>query len=199
MKTCHACAPQTRLFIGLGLLALMLATRFHHFGDALHLPDASWAIFFLAGFYLPATWLAGLMLAAVGIDLVAVGWMGVSGYCLTPAYAGLQVAHLALWSGGRLSRRHFAGDAAWNAAAMARLAGIAAGATALAFLVSNGTFYWLGGRVADASLVQFAGTFIDYGPVFLASTLMYLGVAALVHVAVVRLAASRAPGLGASS
>ena len=198
MKTCHACAPQTRLFIGLGLMALMLATRFHHFGDAFHLPDASWAVLFLAGFYLSPGWLLGLMLEAVAIDAAAVGWLGVSGYCLTPAYAGLQVAHLALWSGGRLCRRHIAGDAAGNAAAMAHLAGIAAGATALAFLVSNGTFYWLGGRVADTSLAQFAVTFIDYGPAFLASTLMYLSAAALIHAAAVRLAASRAPGMGAS-
>ena len=31
---------------------VMIATRFNHFGDALHLPDASMALFFLGGLYL---------------------------------------------------------------------------------------------------------------------------------------------------
>lgn len=180
MKTCHACAPQTRLFIGLGLMALMLATRFHHFGDALHLPDASWAIFFLAGFYLPAAWLAGLMLAAVGIDLVAVGWMGVSGYCLTPAYATLQAAHVALWAGGRWAGRRSGS----GVSAVISMAAIALGVTLLAFILSNGAFYWFGGRVADTQWLQFLQTFIDYGPRFLAGTLGYLSAAVAVHLLV---------------
>lgn len=177
MSACHTCQPRTQAFLGFSLMAFMLATRFHHFGDALHLPDASWALFFLAGFYLSPAWLLGLMLEAVAIDVAAVGWMGVSGYCLTPAYAALQVAHLALWAGGRLSNRSVGG----SAAAMLRMAGLATGATALAFFISNGAFYWFGGRVADTSLAQFAWTFVDYGPGFLASTLAYLAVAALAH------------------
>lgn len=40
-------------FVLLALFALLMAaTRFHHFGSALFLPDASLAVFFLAGFYL---------------------------------------------------------------------------------------------------------------------------------------------------
>ena len=177
MNTCHACAPQTRLFIGLGLMALMLATRFHHFGDALYLPDASWAIFFLAGFYLPVAWLAGLMLAAVGIDLVAVGWMGASGYCLTPAYAALQAAHVALWAGGRWAGR----CSGSGVTAVLPMAAIGLGGTLLAFTLSNGAFYWFGGRVLDTQWPQFLQTFVDYGPRFLIGTLGYLAVAALVH------------------
>ncbi len=173
----YACSPRTQTLIGLSLSAVMAATRFHHFGDALHLPDASWALLFLAGFYLSPVWLLGLMLEAVAIDVAAVGLMGVSGYCLTPAYAGLQLAHLALWFGGRLASRHAGKDVA----ALGRMAGVAAGAVALAFMVSNGAFYWLGGRVAETSMAQFAQTIVDYGPVFLTSTLIYLGVAALAH------------------
>jgi len=50
-----------RTFIGLILVAAMAATRFHHLGDALHLPDASWALFFLAGVYLSPAWLLVLV------------------------------------------------------------------------------------------------------------------------------------------
>ena len=181
------CSRTTQTYIGLFLMAFMLATRLHHFGDALHMPDASWALFFLAGFYLAPAWLLALMLQAVAIDVAAVGWMGVSDFCLTPAYAALQVAHLGLWAGGRWSSRHPGKDGA----GLARLAAMAVGVTALAFVISNGAFYWFGGRVAETSLAQFAQTFVDYGPRFLSSTLLYLGVAALAHAFIVSLARSR--------
>src|SRR5690554_3136356 len=42
--------------IVLGLAVLMAATRSHHFASVTHLPDASWAVFFLAGFYLRPLW-----------------------------------------------------------------------------------------------------------------------------------------------
>ena len=185
---------RTQTLIGLSLAAVMAATRFHHFGDALHLPDASWAIFFLAGVYLSPAWMLGLMLEAFAIDSAAVGLMGISGYCLTPAYAGLQIAHLALWEGGRLAGRGLNADAA----GALRLAGIALAATALAFVISNGAFYWFGGRVADTNGTQFVQTFVDYAPRFLISTLTYLGFAALVHAVVANLGRSRASRLAST-
>lgn len=174
--SCPTRSPSVQAGIGLTLMAVMLATRFHHFGDALHLPDASWALFFLAGFYLSPPWLAALLVQAVAIDVAAVGWLGVSDYCLTPAYAVLQVAHLALWGGGRLAARQPAGIAG-----VVRMGGIALVSAVVAFLLSNGSFYWFGGRVADTSLAQFAQTCIDYGPRFVAVMLLYLAVAALLH------------------
>ncbi len=41
-------------FVGLFavLTLLMVTTRFKHFGDLMHLPDASMAVFFLGGLYL---------------------------------------------------------------------------------------------------------------------------------------------------
>jgi len=190
LTTCDPCAPRTQTLIGLSLIVVMLATRFHHFGDALHLPDASWALFFLAGFYLTPRWLLGLMALAVGIDVTAVGWMGVSDYCLTPAYAALQVTHLALWGGGRLARQQ-GGDFT----GLARMAGIALGTSAVAFVISNGSFYWFGGQVAQTSLAQFAQTFSDYGPRFVAVMMLYLVFAALAHVLILHLGRARAAGM----
>ena len=44
---------QTRsIAIFISLAALMAATRFNHFGSAVSLPDASYAVFFLCGLYL---------------------------------------------------------------------------------------------------------------------------------------------------
>jgi hypothetical protein len=177
MPTCFPCSPRTQTFIGLALMAVMLATRFHHFGDALHLPDASWALFFLAGFYLSPRWLVVLLLEAVAIDVLAVGWMGVSAYCITPAYAALQLAHGVLWVGGRwLRAREIHG-----LAGLPVLAGAVVGSGVAAFALSNGAFYWLGGRVAEPNWAQFLQTWLDYAPAYVGGMALYVGLAALIH------------------
>ena len=176
----NTCSTRTQTLIGLCLMAVMLATRFHHFGDTLHLPDASWAIFFIAGFYLTPVWLLGMIATAVGIDVASVGWMGVSGYCLTPAYAAMLPAYAVLWFGGRWMARRASNDFA----GLVKLSGVAVLSTLTAFVISNGAFYWFGGRVAETSLAQFGQTFVDYAPSFLASTLIYLAVAAAIHAVV---------------
>lgn len=176
----QTCSPRTQTTIGLGLMALMAATRFHHFGDALHMPDASWAIFFLAGFYLAPAWLLALLVQAVAIDYVAIEMLGTSAFCVTPAYAALLPAYAALWLGGRWLAR----KASTDLNGLGRLAGAALASTLVAFALSNGAFYWFGGRVAETSLAQYVQTWIDYAPGFLGSTLLYLSVAVLAHLAV---------------
>jgi len=175
----YTCSQRSQTYIGLGLMALMLFTRFHEFGSALHLADASWAIFFLAGFYLGPVWLVILLLQAVAIDLFTVGVMGVSGYCITPAYAALQVAHGALWEGGRWLRSRYRQNTS-NTVAFA--AAVALSVT-VAFIVSNTSFYWMGGRVDGANLTQFVDQFLTYYPSYLGMTALYLSIAGLVHVA----------------
>jgi hypothetical protein len=182
MNTCFNCSPRTQTFIGLGLMACMAATRFHHFGDTLHLPDASWAIFFIAGFYLSPVWLLALMTEAFAIDYASIGMLGTSAFCVTPAYAALIPAYAALWFGGRWTARKAAADMQ----SLAKLTGAALASTLVAFAISNGAFYWLGGRVAETSLAQFMHTWIDYAPSFLGSTLMYLAVAAVVQMLVLQ-------------
>lgn len=174
----YACSRNNQIVIGAGLAGLMLATRFHHFGDALHLPDASWAIFFLAGFYLPTSWLVGLMTLAVGIDLAAIQWGGVTGYCLTPAYAFMLVAYAVLWTGGRWLAAHYRLDG--RGAVNFVLAVVAS--VSLAFVLTNASFYWLGGRVNDLTLAAFSEQFLRYLPMYLEVAVMYLAAAAALHV-----------------
>ena len=45
------------------LSAIMWLTRGHHFASLSQLPDASWAIFFIAGFYFSSFAVIGLILA----------------------------------------------------------------------------------------------------------------------------------------
>lgn len=176
----NTCSPRTQTFIGLGLMAFMAATRFHHFGDTLHLPDASWAIFFAAGFYLSPVWLLALMTEAFAIDYASIGMLGTSAFCVTPAYAALIPAYTALWFGGRW----MAHKTDTGMQGLAKLTGAALASTAVAFVISNGAFYWFGGRVAATSNAQFVQTFVDYAPSFFGSTLMYLAVIAVAHVVV---------------
>src|SRR4026209_2452433 len=78
--------------------AMMVATRFHHFGDVLHLPDASMALFFLGGLYLRKHWqFVSFIALAVVIDWIAIEHAGVSDFCVTPAYSFLLPAYGVLW------------------------------------------------------------------------------------------------------
>lgn len=183
----YTCSPRYQPFIGLGLMALMVGTRFHHFGDALHLPDASWAIFFAAGFYLTPVWFLGLFAQAIAIDYAAIEFMGVSSYCVTPAYVALLPAYAALWLGGRWTARHAGPDLN----GLAHLSGAALASIATAFFISNGAFYWFGDRVTDTNLAQFIQTFIDYAPRFFANTLGYLAAATLLQIGAQHLARTR--------
>ncbi|MBK8338339.1 MAG: hypothetical protein IPL03_17990 [Sterolibacteriaceae bacterium] len=176
----------------LALLALMMAaTRYHHFGSALHLPDASLAVFFAAGFYLRQRWPLALLLGeAALIDYLATGASGAGGWCISPAYPFLIPAYAAMWLGGRwYSARH---DTGWPA--VTALVTVLAIAGSAAFLISNGSFYLLSGAFPDLSWAQFTARAALYYWPYLSSAFVYLASIALVHTLVV--AAMRARGLG---
>jgi hypothetical protein len=165
--------------ITLMLAALMAATRSHHFATALHLPDASWAVFFLAGVYLrPVSMLPALMTEAALIDYAAVTWGGVSSFCITPAYAFLVPAYSALWLAGRW----YAGRYLLALSTLIPLAGSVLVGAAVCELFSSGGFYLFSG--------YFKPTFTDFGirlakyfPLSLAAMMFYVMLAVIVHAA----------------
>jgi hypothetical protein len=168
-------------FIGLFLVlaVVMTATRFKHFGDLLHLPDASMAVMFLGGLYLRRHLAFVLFMAlAVLLDWVSIRYAGVSDFCVTAAYAFLPAAYAALWYGGRL----YAGRLRNSAASLAGALGVALLATALSFAISNGSFYWLGGRYAEPHVTEYVARLWQWGPLFVRTTLAYVVVALAVHV-----------------
>jgi hypothetical protein len=167
----------TELAIACALAALMAATRFHHFGSALHLPDASLAVFFLGGLYLrrPLAFGAYAALAAL-IDYVAITHAGVSDWCVTPAYAFLLPTYACLWwAAGWCAKKH--GLRGWSG--YLRLAGALVGATVLAFLISNGSFYGLSGYFGELAPAEYAARVAKYFPSYLASTMAYVAAAVL--------------------
>jgi hypothetical protein len=152
----------------------MLATRLYHFEFP---PDASWAVFFLASFHLYGhRAFASLMVEAVTIDYIATRHMGVSGYCLSPAYIFLLPSYAALWLGGRWAGRHW-NSHLWHSAV--RLGGSVVASVSVCFLISSGSFYWLSGRVAAPSIGGWAVHFIHWYSHFLAVPCAYIGLAVL--------------------
>ncbi|HBK46047.1 MAG TPA: hypothetical protein DDZ67_06340, partial [Xanthomonadaceae bacterium] len=168
------------------LMVAMTATRFHHLGSALHLPDASMAVFFLGGLYLRRYALYALLLAlAAAIDYVAIRQQGLDffqHYCVTPAYGFLLLSYLALWTGGRLCAR-------WKDARAGTLARVLLGgviAASVSFLISNGAFYWLGGRYPDPHWAQYVERAWQWGPLFVRTTACYIAVALAVQFVLAR-------------
>ena len=171
---------QRQVLIGLALVALMASTRMHHFGSALHLPDASLAVFLLAGFFIATPWLfAGLLLEAGALDYVAIAHLGVNDYCVTPAYGFLIPTYAVVWFAGRYYARIH--QQSWRSLGI--FSGIAVAATSVAFVISNGAFYLFSGRHPDMNIAEYASRVAQYYPQYLSSALLYLACAAALYVA----------------
>lgn len=171
------------LAIFAALAALMAATRDHHFGAALHLPDASLAIFLLAGFYLPR-WTFPLLLVGAGlVDYLAINYGGVSGWCFSPAYWFLIPTYALMWFGGRFVAAHHSHS--WRGLALFTATSLVV--TSAAFVVSSGSFYLFSGRFAEMSALQYAASMAGYYGQYLTSTMLYLAIAASAQIAITNL------------
>jgi len=174
--------------------AVMIATRFHHFGTALHLPDASMALFFLGGLWLRRHLaFAAFVALAVLLDWISVSYAGVSDFCVTLAYSFLLPAYAVLWYAGRL----WSARMAPTPAALAGLFALALLASALSFAISNGAFYWLGGRYANPHVAEYVARLWQWGPLFVRTTLTYVAVALAAYAVLSRVAAARRGGVQA--
>jgi hypothetical protein len=174
---------QVNLGLFAAFAALMVATRFHHFGDVLHLPDASMALFFLGGLYLRRHWQFAVFIGlAVAIDWIAIEHAGVSDFCVTPAYSFLLPAYGVLWYAGRLYADRL--QQTWGASLGA--AGIGLVAASVSFAISNGAFYWLGGRYENPHVAEYVARAWQWGPLFVRTTMAYIVVALVAHALVAR-------------
>ena len=180
---------QTRWTVALAWLCLailMVATRFPGLASNLHLQDASWAVFFVAGFYLRKSWrwaFPGLLAVAVAVDLVAIYHYDVTNYCVTWAYWFLVPSYGALWLGGKSLPWH----ASFHLAGIVSLAASAMISITLCFLISNGSFYWLGGRVPQPTWGGWEVNLATWYAPFLRTAATYIAVVAGLHVLVLRL------------
>ena len=175
-----------------GLLALaMLATRVSHFAP---IPDASWAVFFAAGFYLrgSARWaFPALMALAVAIDYVVISRSGASfwqHYCVSPAYWCLIPAYFSMWAGGLWLRRRNAGA---DLRSLGLLTASLVASVVVCQFVSQGSFYWFSGVVAEPSLAGWWKNYTDWLLPYMLTAAKYVAVAAAVHVVALQAARLR--------
>ena len=155
-------------YLPLSLIALMVLTRFHHFGDVLHLPDASLAVFFFAGFYRKKLFFAFLLVLAAFIDYLAIE-NGTSGWCVTPAYIFLIPTYAVVWFAGRYCSTF----KVTTMAELAKSAGLLTLAISAAFAISNGSFYLFSGRYEDISFGGYVVRVAQYYPFYVGSALIY--------------------------
>jgi hypothetical protein len=166
----------TVLFAVLALI--MLATRPQMLDQYFHAPDTSLASFFVMGFYMRARW-AFPALFALGfvIDVVVIYVLGGSGYCFTPAYAMLVPAYGTMWLAGRFAAKNLAP----RLSMLPAFAALVAGSALVSNMFSSGGFYFLGGRYADPTLIEFWSRVETYFPGNLLAVLTWTGIAAGIH------------------
>ena len=180
-----------RLGIFIALALVMAATRihlslFHH-----DIWDASWGVFFLAGFWLRGTgrWAFPLLMAeAVLVDYLVITNMGINfwdHYCVSAGYWFLIPAYGALWMGGSwLAKRQMGLN--MSTLVLAVLALLVS--ENLCYLISNGSFYWLSSNVPQPrSFSAWLENLGDWYLPFLQTTALYVGLGAVLHVLAVQL------------
>lgn len=155
-------------YLPIPLIAIMALTRFHHFGDVLHLPDASLAVFFFAGFYRKKALFVFLLLLAGLIDYVAIA-NGTSAWCVSPAYVFLVPTYAVMWLAGRYCSKF----KSFNATELAISVSLMTLATSVAFIISNGSFYLFSGRYTDLSWAQYFARVAQYYPPYVGFAMVY--------------------------
>ena len=167
------------LALGAALAALMASTRMHHFGSSLHLPDASLAVFLLAGFLVASPLLFGaLLIEAALLDYVAVAHMGVADYCVTSAYWFLIPTYAVLWVAGRAYAKMHQD----SLRSLGIFSAVSFAAVSAAFFISNGAFYLFSGRYPDMSMSEYAARTAQYYVPYVNSAAIYLIPAVMLYV-----------------
>jgi hypothetical protein len=175
--------------IGL-LAAVMVATRFNHFGTPFSLPDASYAVFFLGGLYLAKTaklsFIAFMVLVfeAGLIDYYATAVQGISDWCITPAYWFLIPTYASLWLvGSWFALKNSPADNN----TMGWISGLGAtvfAASSFAFLFSNATFFFFSGRYSEMSWIEYTSRIAQYYVPYVSVAMLYVAVAVAIQMAI---------------
>ncbi len=171
--------------VALALAALMVLTRFGHFGELSRLPDASWAVFFLGGLLLrDARVFAAFFGLAWVVDLGSVA-SGTPLDCFSIAYLFLVPAYGALWFAGRRVASWFAehrpaagtGAAASGLRKLAALSFALVAGVAVAFIVSNLGYWAFGSGFTPMSAVDYAVQVARFLPGYLLASAIYVAAA----------------------
>jgi len=173
--------------LSFGLLALLIGTRSQfvvehlHFAPAFRAPDATLAVFFLAGLWIASAPFTIVLLGAAALaDQIAFAG-GVPDWCLTAAYVCLIPAYLVMWFAGRYCR----GVDLMSPAGAAKLVGALVVGCFIEFVISSGSFFLWSGYFPTMSASEYWSKTIGYYPSYLGWAAVYIA-AALAVASVVR-------------
>lgn len=171
---------KSQWLIAVFLLTIMVLTRG---GFVAHIQDASWAVFILIGFYLRSYMgLPILMLLAIVIDFAVIAARGGhQDYYLTPSYLFIIPAYSALWFSGR----YIANNYSESLKGLFTFVGAAVVGVVACDLISSAGFYWMSAPMVELSMSDFIGRIAEFTPLSLKSTMLFLSVAAVTHLAFV--------------
>jgi hypothetical protein len=178
-----ALETRTERLAAILLAVLMAATRVHHFGVGAVAPDASTAVFFLAGLMLASPWwLLALLAEAVALDVFAIGVAGVADACVSGGYVLLAPAYGALWLAGRGMR----GAARLDLLTAGKLVCALTGGVAAFFVISN-LGYFLGSEFYSLGAQEYARRVSRYFSYYEIVTLVYAGIGIMIAAVAARL------------
>lgn len=153
--------------VALALGLVMFVTRVGHFGEYGGPPDASWAVFFLAGLWLrDARMLPAFFALGWGADLAAFS-LGTPNVASSPAYLFLLPAYGALWAAGQ-----WVGSRAEHR--LPRVAVAVLGSAAVAFAVANLGMYLFSPPATPMGLSTFAAQVVGWFPGYLLTMSVYV-------------------------
>jgi hypothetical protein len=158
--------------VALALAVVMFATRLGHFGEYGGPPDASWAVFFLAGLWLRMPRLFPAFFALGWVADLAAFALGTPNLCYSPAYLFLIPAYGALWMAGQWVARRAEGQLARTVVAVPV-------AALVAFVVANLGMYLLAPSPTATGLADFAAQVSGWFPGYLLTMATYVSVGLL--------------------
>ena len=159
------------LWVGSILILLIIATRIQHFGSEVYVPDATLAVLFMGGLLITnTTWLGLALIAAFGMDAYAMGWQGVSDYCMSPGYWGLIPTYGLVWGAGRLLADSDKPFAVWSFALFALVS------TSIAFVVSNAFWFAFSDKVEMLTITEFSVRVAKYYIPYVGYALLYAAI-----------------------
>jgi hypothetical protein len=104
--------------------------------------------------------------------------LGVSSYCLSPAYIAIIPGYALLYAAGHLARS-WAKAVSWRDAALVLVCVLVS--VSLCFALTDGSFYWLSGRYPHPEVSGWAAHFLKWYAHFLVIPTAYCALAFAIH------------------